>query len=185
MTRHLPPDALVSVLDGAADARALEHLRTCAACQDALRVRHEMRATLLEAGDDVPEPAELFWGALNARIRHATAEEALPGRWWTWGPRVWGPAVGALAAVAVIVVAWQPRRLEAPAPLDAALTTLRPPVVGAEASWETVGAIAATLSVDDVRLVVGPSAEAGIDELTPPEREAFVRLLDLELGSQR
>ena len=43
--------------------------------------------------------------------------------------------------------------------------------------------MASTLSSDDVRLIVGSAPEApAVNDLTPKEREAFVKLLGVELG---
>jgi hypothetical protein len=116
-------------------------------------------------------------------VRAATADAPSPA------PSIWRRpllTLGALAAVALVTILtpWASGR-DVPTP-DHDETAQREATgvaLNDDPSWDTMTELAASLSSDDVRVVlaVRPSV-ASVGDLTPKEREAFVRLLSRELG---
>lgn len=181
MTNHLSNEELVSALDDERAARADAHLGTCEDCRSRVA---ELRALVREvAAGEMPEPSPLFWDHFSARVRQATAglEAGTSASWW----RLWRPAVAMLvtAGLVIIVGFGIGRRVSAPGP-DAGVsatgsTSSLAGGIGDDIPWEAVVDMAASLSSDDMHRVVQPDAESPllVDELTPAERAAFVRLL--------
>ncbi len=104
--RHLRPDEIVDLAEGARTASESAHLETCELCRRQLA---DVRAALGAAAyGEVPEPSPLFWDHLSARVRAAIAAEGAPGRAASWREWAMPPALpvfaGALAALAVAVV---------------------------------------------------------------------------------
>lgn len=78
--RHLGPDQLLDIAEGAADASVVAHVDGCVRCR---REVSELRTTLAAVLEvDVPEPSPLFWDHLSARVRHGVGVDAAPGRGW-------------------------------------------------------------------------------------------------------
>jgi hypothetical protein len=107
MTRHLSPDQLIDLAEGAPAASSAPHLESCETCR---RQLSEMRATMTAASEVVvPEPSPLFWDHFSERVRQAVALEGAPrrrSRWEQWlRPRLVLPvSAAALAAVIIAVV---------------------------------------------------------------------------------
>ena len=175
-TRHLTADELVSALDLLPDARVARHLESCATCRAALADLEDMQLRARGAAD-VPEPSPLFWEHLSARVRAETDSSPIPRATIWWRPLT---ALGALAALVLVVLVARPSIPKQPiVATDAAATD--------EASWTTMAQIASTLSRDEVQVAVASAPERpfAVNDLTPREREAFVRLLDVEMGRMR
>jgi hypothetical protein len=184
MTTHLTPEERIDALDGALDpARAL-HAESCETCRAAV---DDLRAAMARAADaDVPEPSPLFWDHFSARVRQATAVDETSRQARNWRP--WLATAAALAAVVLVVTMRWPRAVPVPveeAPSSRAAASA--PSAGEPASdaepWSAVVQAAADLSADDVRSALSLSADASplVEDLTPAERAAFVRLLHAEM----
>jgi len=183
---HLSPEELVAALDGPLAAATADHFRHCEVCRSALGV---LTATLdrVKTDSDVPEPSPLFWEHLSARIRSATTETpaVAAGSWWQSIARP-SALLGAVAALALVIAlgrAWPTSERVRPDAVRVAGAASAVVSDGDDASWNAVAEMASTLSSDDVRLIVGSAPEApAVNDLTPKEREAFVKLLGVELG---
>ena len=187
MNSHLTPQLIVEAIEGTLGSAARDHLHACAACRDEVaRVRAVLRDA--EGAAPAPNPSPLFWEHFEQRVRQATSALPLePERSWltSW----WRPAalVGATAAVVAVLVFTQPTTSVGPAGPGAETV-----VAGAEAwpafdaeSWDLVVSLTEDLEWDDVQQVARPRrgvADALIDELSPEERAAFVKLLKREMG---
>jgi hypothetical protein len=188
MTRHLSPEDLVTALDGTLSREQQGHLHACDACRSSLA---DLQGALSAArGDAVPEPSPLFWDHLSARIQSATAGNPVPGQvaWWQQG---WRPfvALGSMAAAAGLTIAIaMPGRHVEPDVRTASTDVARDTTVAANhvdaGSWQAMTELAASLSDDEVHLVVAAAPEFAptVGELTPQEREAFVKLLGSEMN---
>lgn len=184
MSEHLRPEDFVDALDGAPSASAQAHIDACAICQAELA---NLQSVVSDAERvEAPAPSPLFWEHFSERVRLATAAENVPGAaaWWhAW----WRPA-GMLAAAAgaiALVIALRPA---APSP-DGAVAGTASPVqsleVADDGSWGLVMGLASELAWTDVKEAAEPRAgtvDAVIEELTPSQREALVRLLQKEMG---
>lgn len=182
MTNHLRPDEFVDAMDGALPAARHAHLENCAECRTEMDTLLSMQAEA--RGDDAHEPSPLFWDHFSARVREATANDAAPEPQWR---RTWRTVATLAAAAAAVVIALQMR----PTPSTAPVTTTVPTTSVAEiapeddGSWDIVMGLASEIAWDDVRDAVTPAAgaaDAAIEELTPAQREALVRLLKQEIG---
>ena len=138
----------------------------------------------VKAAGDVPEPSPLFWNHLSARVRDAVAEQPIPAPWWMarWRPLL--AAVGTLGLVALLVA-----RSHVPAtPVPSEAMSNRDLVADVEVSemWRMMEVAAPHVEMDSVRDAgLMPSSYAtdqAIDDLTPTERAALVRLLRKEMG---
>jgi hypothetical protein len=183
MTTHLTPQLIVEAIDGTVGAAAREHLSACGACRAEV---DRVRAILQEAERAAPvrEPSPLFWDHFADRVREATSTMPVssPPRWDAW----WRPALlvgGALAVLAVMVA--MPRLMPPGPAAELVIADLdSPPAVDIE-SWDLVVSLTDDLGWDDVQQVARPKAgvaDAVIDELSPQERAAFVKLLKREMG---
>jgi hypothetical protein len=184
MTTHLTPQLIVEAIDGTVATGTREHLSACAACRAEV---DRVRVALREAARAAPvhEPSPLFWDHFADRVREATS--SLPAtsrapRWNAW----WRPAllVGAAAAV-IVLMAVTPRWMPAgPAPDRVAAEGDPVPAPDIE-SWDLVVSLADDLAWEEVQQLARPRrgvADAMIDELSPEERAAFVKLLKQEMG---
>jgi hypothetical protein len=171
--RHLSPEELIDVAEGATPRDAFPHLASCAACD---RQVADLQAAMAAAVDlDVPERSPLFWQHLSARVREAVAAEAT-GRaagtfsWWTWRVATITAAVAVL--VVIIATTLQPENPPAPAAVvaensvpaadelaafddDAALTVLAD--LTSELDWEAAaeaGLVAAPGAVEKIMLAL-------------------------------
>ena len=184
---HLSHDEFIEALDLALGGPRRAHLERCVECRVSLA---QLEATMADvASSPVPEPSPLFWDHLRARIREATMAVPSPAPWWQGR---WRSLVAATAAVVLVVVAASGIIMPAPV-VPAGMSTARLSdtpgdlSVVEDGSWQAVGDLAAALSSDDVQLVVaaGPMASSAMTDvvtaLTPREREAFVKLLNVEM----
>jgi hypothetical protein len=185
MRTHLSTDEFVDALDGALAAGRPAHLDACAARQAAVAA---LRATLHEAQQvPAPEPSPLFWEHFSDHVREATSNLTVPSiAWWhDWRPvGALATAVGALALVLLFGVG---RPVDRPVETQAVLATAVPGDSQDDGPWALVVGLTdeAGLDFDDTREAVAPrsgTADAMIDELTPEQREALVRLLLQEMG---
>jgi hypothetical protein len=91
--RHLHPEELIDLADGARAEASAPHLQTCEGCRRQLA---ELRAVMRAAAQvDVPEPSPLFWDHFSARVRDAVAVGGPPRR---------APWLGLSAAVCAAVI---------------------------------------------------------------------------------
>ena len=184
MTSHLTPQLIVEAIEGTLGSAARDHLHACAACREEVeRVRAVLRDA--EGAAPAPDPSPLFWEHFEQRVRQATS--ALPVQpEQSWLASWWRPAALVGAAVAVVAVLVFTQRAT---PAGPSVETV---VAGAEAwpafdaeSWDLVVSLTEDLEWDDVQHVARPRrgvADALIDELSPEERAAFVKLLKREMG---
>ncbi len=181
MTRHLSSEEITAALDRALPPARMAHLSACDSCQLTLSELGRAAREVMSA-KDVPEPSPLFWDHLTDRIREATGTEPVMSRasWWQRG---WRPlaAVGAAAAVAALVLAL---RVSPVPPSDSGSGAGAGTNGSEDIAWRVIGEMASAMSAEDVRQVVAsaPDPPAAVNDLTPTEREAFVRLLKVELG---
>ncbi|MEO8483959.1 MAG: hypothetical protein ABI634_17240 [Acidobacteriota bacterium] len=185
MTSHFSPEDQLAALDGTLPAERLAHASECASCQAALaRTRSIVEAV---RSDDVPEPSPLFWNHFSARVRAATSAEASAPA-WRFGWRMWvtiGSAAAAFAMVLMVrAVPGVPAAPTSPATEVAVAGSPATPADTADAEpFAAVMQMASSLSSDDLNGVM--SATGGdtplVEELSPAERAAFVRLLHAEM----
>lgn len=185
MTSHLSPDDQVAALDGTLSGDRLAHVSGCAACQEALARTRSIVDAL--RSDDVPEPSPLFWDHFSARVRAATEAEAVAAS-PRFGWRAWVTIASAAAAFAIMLIV----RLGPGAPGLTVSQTPQVAAAGAPATpAEATGAepltavlqMASSLSSDDLTGVVAAAGSETplVDDLSPAERAAFVRLLHAEM----
>ena len=190
MNMHLRSEEFVDALDGALDARRLDHLESCAACRGELANLRAVMADVKPAGD-VPEPSPLFWDHFSARVRQGTAEAPTPSPtiWWR---SAWRPLVGLAAAAAfvtVMVVSRTGPDVPPTTPSQAALDSMAfdPFADETESSLAFVSAAASDLSWEEARAVdLAPAAsvvESAIDRLTAAQRAELVKLIREDLRS--
>ena len=179
---HLSPEETIDALDGMLAADRTAHAASCGACAAQIE---ELRAAIRDVVDaaEVPEPSPLMWDVLQHRVRAATAGEPTTASLWQ---RSWKPAVafGAIAATVLLAVL-----LRAPAPVST--PPVAPEVMIADAvpagedyAWDLVVNLAADLSHDDA-LALAPTGTATavlVEDMSPREREALVKLIQREMG---
>jgi hypothetical protein len=195
---HLSPDQLVDALEGQATLResAAEHLATCEHCQAELAA---MAETLGEARTwAMPEPSPLFWEHLSRRVRAATSEEALPlaPSWSDVWSRTWRPLAAVVATAGALALMFVLRSAHVSAPgtsagvaTTAAVESAAVTTPGAdEASDEALNVMAVLaqdLRTEEVQQIARPSADAtgaAIEDLTPAQRVALVKLIKSQTG---
>jgi hypothetical protein len=180
MTTHLSPDDLAAAADGSLEAARARHLEQCPDCRAAVAELSAALATV--RSEAVPEPSPLFWNHFSARVAEVTNAESLPAkRPWTFvRPAI---ALGALAAVAVLLVVWSSSRERHPSMPAPATVAVEGPA-DAEVSWQGMSEIAAAMTADDVRSATASAPEPStvLSELSADERAAFVELLKHEIG---
>jgi hypothetical protein len=199
MTNHFRPEEFVEALDGALAPELQAHLEACGECRQELE---QLRSLVGDVrGVDAPEPSPLFWDHFSARVKQATLAEPVPAAaaWWReWLglaglprlPRLLRP-IGAVATGAVALALMFALKPAAPAaPSSASVESVPMPApmfdaVADDGSWGLVVGLASELKWADVHEVAEPAsgtADAMIDEMTAAQREAFVRLLQKEMG---
>jgi len=183
---HLKDEQFIDCLElGEPDPRAVEHLRSCAACRAKLT---DLRAALDSvAAADVPEPSPLFWDHFSRRVHDAVAAEAADGAGRAWLAWLF-PAAAALALFVFVVApgVWRsmertasPIAVAPPAPAretlgevtDPSLTFVADLTDGA--GWETAHAAG---------LAPSGSAEHAVTHLSEAELRELHRLLQVELA---
>jgi hypothetical protein len=181
MTSHLSPDDQLAALDGTLSADRMAHASDCATCQDTLTRTRAVVAALRK--DDVPEPSPLFWDHFSARVRSATAAEPIVDA-PRFGWRVWVTIGSAAAAFALVFVVRQGPTVPHQAVMPVA--EVAPIASSAEPEPEPLAAVmqmASSLSSEDLSGVVSATGEDTplVEDLSPAERAAFVRLLHAEM----
>jgi hypothetical protein len=184
MSSHLTAQLIVEAIDGTLGSTAREHLGACGACRAEV---DRVRAILQEAESAAPvrEPSPLFWDHFADRVREATSTMPVasrPSRWDAW----WRPALLVGGALAVVTLAVVTPRLMPPVPAaDVVVADSDPTASGDIEGWDLVVSLTDDLGWDDVQQVARPKAgvaDAVIEELSPQERAAFVKLLKQEMG---
>ena len=182
MTTHLSPDDLAAAADGTLGDEVAGHLDQCAVCRAAVSELSSVLTAL--KSETVHEPSPLFWDHFSARVREATAHVTPPERRvWMFGQPVL--ALGALAAVALVLLVWSSsRRDRAVSPPPAMATTASETPADAEVAWQAMSEMAAAMTADDVRSATASAPERAsvLSELSDDERAAFVELLKREIG---
>lgn len=184
MSVHLAPRQFIEAIDGTLAPAEQNHLRECDACRAEVESLRGMLREV-EGSGGMPEPSPLFWDHFGDRVRAATAETPIAGAsWWSaW----WRPITLAGAALSVVALAVLMRPgPHAPAAPEVVMSSAADPLPALDSdSWDFVLGVADDLTWDDAQTVVAPrvgTADAMIDELTPAERERFVKLLKQEMG---
>lgn len=197
MTRHLTETERIDAVDGALTADARAHLDGCGVCRQDVDALREMLACVAEDDDSVvPEPSPLFWNHFHARVAAAIDQQAAAGRavtartpWWRGSMRAWTSL--AATAVIVLVAVTAARWMTAPGGhgaggavaewgLDAGLAFGDDMV-----QWQFVADVLQSLESETVQAVLDPTTQAvdaALAGLTAAEREAFARLLQVELA---
>lgn len=194
--RHLTPEELIDVAEGARTEVSAPHLQTCDACRAQLADLRVIMARAVEAnGADVPEPSPLFWDHLSARVREAVAAEGAPPlTWFGWlqsGLLTPLSAVGFAVIVLAAAVMFGLRHVPvasapSPAGVVADITPIAQPGddasldmvadLAAQVDWEAAGdATVALHTHEDV-------AERAATQLSDGERRELGRLLQKELA---
>lgn len=205
--KHLAPDELVDLLDGAGSGTARAHVASCDGCRNRLE---ELGAAMRLASEvEVPEPSPLFWDHLSARVRDRIAAEpaADEGRGWSWSRfEAWRgvvPIALGFAVLLLVVSRLGVNQVETPtserargtaagvaAPSQDQAATDVEMGSGAieDASWTVLASISEDLSWDDAvqaGLAVAPgAADRAALQLTADEQRELVRLLRAELGTK-
>lgn len=183
MNIHLTPQLIVEAIEGTLGSAAREHLGACDACRAEV---DRVRAILQEAESaaPAPEPSPLFWDHFTDRVREATSTIPVTrARWWdAW----WRPALVVGGALAVVLLMVMTQRTEPQGPgVDRVVADADAWPSFDPDGWELVVSLTDDLGWDDVQQVASPKrgvADALIDELSPQERAAFVKLLKQEMG---
>jgi hypothetical protein len=198
MTRHLSPDELIDLAEGAVAESSAPHLEWCETCTRQLA---EMRAMMSAASEvAVPEPSPLFWDHFSERVRQAVALEGAPrraSRWEQWfRPRMVLPVSAAAAAVIIAAVfvarpdgppAAGPEAVASSRPAEPSEAAVFEPLdalgdsplslvadLTAELDWEAVSRLELTTHAG--------GADEAVRELTGGELRELQRLLKEELA---
>jgi hypothetical protein len=197
MTRHLSPDELIDLAEGAVAESSAPHLESCETCTRQLA---EMRAMMSAASEvAVPEPSPLFWDHFSERVRQAVALEGAPrraSRWEQWfRPRVFLPVSAAAAAVIIAAVlvarpdgppAARPEAVSASRPAEPSEAVFEPLDAFGDSSLSLVADLTAELDWEAVSRMELTTHAGGADEavreLTGGELRELQRLLKEELA---
>jgi hypothetical protein len=143
----------------------------------------------VKAAGEVPEPSPLFWNHLSARVRDAVAAEPIARSWWSL---YWRPVATAAATFSFIaIIVWSVRAPEAPVVADSAISSAasgRELVADVAVSemWRMIEMASPNVELDTAQeagLMPTPyAADQAIEDLSPAQREALVRLLRKEMG---
>jgi hypothetical protein len=184
MSSHLTAQLIVEAIDGTLGSTAREHLGACGACRAEV---DRVRAILQEAESAAPvrEPSPLFWDHFADRVREATSVLPVQPQ-QSWVASWWRPValIGATVAVVAVLVSTQRATPVEPGAEIVVAGVEAWPTFDAE-GWDLVVSLTEDLGWDDVQQVARPkvgTADAVIDELSPQERAAFVKLLKQEMG---
>jgi hypothetical protein len=174
MTRHIPDESLLDLVEGGGCEADRAHVLACRPC--ATRVE-EARALLAVARRaDVPEPSPLYWDAMRRSVGRRIAEEPRRAPRWAW----LGPMAAAAAAVAVFALATGRTHAPSPSPAPVLAAWSALPAAEDDASLEVleglevaegglgdiyegrgVGPLLAGLSDDDYQALVDSLRGAG------------------------
>lgn len=195
--KHLPPEAIVDVAEGCADASAAAHAASCDEC----RAKADAAGAAIRAARaaEAPEPSPLFWPQQAARIGAALRREPARAPWWHgW---VWRVVPAATAVALVLAVGLALRSAPAPEVLapDAAAVSVAARIAGRDdaggaetaddPSWLLMSLLSSEVSVDDaadagVWPVPGVTDRALV-HLDEAERSELARILTSELAAGR
>jgi hypothetical protein len=141
---------------------------------------------------DAAEPSPLFWDHFSARVKQATADEAVGSR-WSWGRWAWKPAAALAVAAGALAIGLYVRPAVDPAGSLAGgtepaseLASAALPAFEDDGSWSLMTALASELDWNELSQAAEPAegvADAMIEELTSEQREALARLLQKEMGA--
>jgi hypothetical protein len=187
MSEHLSTQEFVDAIDGTLPDARRAHLTSCGVCA---REVAELGGLTLETRRAlvVPEPSPLFWDHFSARVRAATDAQVIrPLSWWD---RAWRPVIAISAVAAALMLAVFVARPEPTKPVDVATTAtslVTPEQVLDDASMEFMVQIAADVSNEELQAARPRKAATAdaIDELTPEQQAAFIRLIKAEIGEQQ
>jgi len=184
--RHLTPEELVDLAEGARPSSSAAHLESCAACRRQLADFAEMMAaaTALE----VPEPSPLFWDHLSAHVRETVASEGVPPAASWLSLASWSRAALPLTAAALALLVFgsvvtmrvgPSREKGAAAPAVAGSSSLD--VSADDPTLSLVADLASSMDWDaaiEAGLTSRPGgAEGAVGQLTGAERIELDRLL--------
>jgi hypothetical protein len=176
--------------------RVAGHLATCEHCQAELA---SMAAVLGEVRSSAtPEPSPLFWEHLSRRVRAATSDEVLPlaPSWADVWSRTWRPLAVVAATAGALTLMFVLRSAHvgapgtsAPAPSTIAMTSPAAEASPADESTDealnVMAVLASDLRTDELQQVARPTADAtgaAIEDLTPAQRVALVKLIKSQTG---
>lgn len=195
MTQHLSPQEFVDAADGTLAAARLSHIDACDPCRAQLVTLRGLISDV-DLAAAVPEPSPLFWEHFSQRVRTATAAESpvATRAWWLgWRPL----SLGALLAVAVMVIALQVRETPRPTSLGQSVridvaAPVTPPAaaeiaLSSDDSWDLMVMMASDLSTDDLHHLAAPMtgvADTMATDLTVAEQKELVRLIRREMGNE-
>lgn len=172
MWGHISDERLTDLLEGRADAGALEHVSRCERCTGRLEAA---RFGLTQAHQaDVPEPSPLYWEAFRRQVDRRVGAERAAVR------MAWRPALAAAAALAAAfaLLPPSPRGGVEPAPTLPAWSALPP------AAEDPGFAVLQGLGAEEEDLV-GLTSQRGIAGLvaglSQSERQDLARALQAEL----
>ena len=183
MTTHLSPEQIVEAIDGTIGSAARAHLQTWGECRADVDRARALRQEA-ETAAPAPEPSPLFWDHFAKRVHQATVALPVTTRpgWQLW----WRPAVLVSGAVAVIAMVIATSRVVPPATDAQPLVAIADSVSAADTEgWDFVVSLTEDLPWDDVQQIARPkagTADAVIDELSPQERAALLKLIKQEMG---
>ena len=184
MTKHLSPEETIDALEATLAADRAAHAADCGACGAQIEALRAVMRDVVESGA-VPEPSPLFWDVLQHRVRAATAAESLPAPLWrrSWKPAVALSAIAATAFFAVLLRTPALPPTTAP-PVEPAVTIADAVSVEEDYAWDLVVNLAANLSHDDAHELAptGSASAVLVENMTPREREALVKLIQREMG---
>jgi hypothetical protein len=185
MTRHLTPEQMIDVAEGARPEIDIPHLASCEQCRRQVAdLRDAMSAS---ASADVPEPSPLFWDHFSARVTEAVASSKQKP-WWivSLAPATWSRAAVALVAAAVVIAAAVMVRSSHRAPAQSAVaqrhaepTLADDPLLdlvadlGVDVDWESAAEVGLTTREG--------TADRAVTQLNEEERAELQRLLEQEL----
>jgi hypothetical protein len=184
--RHLSPDELVDLAEGATLESSNAHLASCVECRRELAELRSLMRTAAAA--EVPEPSPLFWDHFSSRVREAVAEERQPRRVRFGG---WAVASVLSAAAVVLLVVIRPiPSVDRPQNVPGATASIDDIDDAAidDPAFTVVSDLAADLDIDTALAAgLGPDggAEHAVVHMTAMELEELQRLLQEQLGSNR
>ena len=191
--RHLTPDELIDLAEGAAPDAVAPHLQACETCRRSLA---DLQAARRAAADvEVPEPSPLFWDHFSARIGEAVAAErdaAAGAGSWSWA-RLLTPlsALAVAALVLAIGLAWRSNRPPPAVPTSPAVAANVPvtepdTLLRDDPSLDLVADLSRDLDYDtahDAGFVPhGSGIDAVVLALSDAERVELRRLLTQEMA---
>ena len=185
--RHVSPQEMVDLADGAASEPVVRHVAGCARCREQVE---SLRGMLTEAARvEVPEPSPLFWEHFTARVRDAVAAEPIPERGWAgaWNWRPWAAVAVVTLLVGMVTLSREPQFTTPGA--DTSVTVTGPSETLMPSDDASLGFVGDLMQQVDLETAVdaGFRGEAGVvdrvlAELSAEERVELQRLLQEALS---